>query len=41
MLTQPIDATVDIRQSDLDAIRTDLLAAVRSEIKSLLQILQG
>ena len=28
VLTQPIDATVDIRQSDLDAIRADLLAAL-------------
>ena len=28
VLTQPIDTTVDIRQSDLDAIRTDLLAAL-------------
>ncbi len=27
-LTQPIDATVDMRQSDLNAIRTDLLAAL-------------
>lgn len=27
-LTQPIDATIDMRQSDLNAIRTDLLAAL-------------
>ena len=27
-LMQPIDATVDIRQSDLDAIRADLLVAL-------------
>ena len=27
-LTQPIDETIDIRQSDVDAIRTDLLAAL-------------
>ena len=27
-LTQPIDETIDMRQSDIDAIRTDLLTAL-------------
>ncbi|MEO6436922.1 MAG: MerR family transcriptional regulator [Tepidisphaeraceae bacterium] len=27
-LTQPIDATIDMRQSDLNAIRTDLMTAL-------------